>query len=98
LSFSGQEAAILAKKQSRKAKQHLPNNITVCLSWLANSAVLNSLSSAEAQRRVQTRGFDEFAEWRSEPRLSPDESRFLVRRRIELANSESISIMTDWKP
>jgi eukaryotic-like serine/threonine-protein kinase len=29
---------------------------------------------------------------------SPDGSRFLVRRRIEPAGSESISIMTNWKP
>jgi hypothetical protein len=61
----------MAKKQSRKAKRRVPKTV-LRLPDLdqAKSAVLNSLSSVDAQRGYR-HAIDEFVEWYcSEPRLS----------------------------
>ena len=74
----------MAKKQSRKAKRHVPKTV-LRLPDLdqAKSAVLNSLSSVDAQRGYR-HAIDEFVDWYcSEPRLSFSKT-VVLRYRIHL--------------
>jgi hypothetical protein len=76
--------ATMAKKQSRRAKRHVPKAV-LRLPDLdqAKSAVLNSLSSVDAQRGYR-HAIDEFVEWYcSEPRLSFSKT-VALRYRIHL--------------
>ena len=74
----------MANKQSKKAKRHAPKAV-LRLPDLdqAKSAVLNSLSSVDAQRGYR-HGIDEFVEWYcAEPRLSFSKT-VVLRYRIHL--------------
>jgi hypothetical protein len=69
--ISDKGAAMMVKKQSRKAKGHVPKTV-LRLPDLdqAKSAILNSLSSLDAQRGYR-HAIEEFIEWYcSKPRLS----------------------------
>lgn len=79
----------MAKKQSGKRVPRVPKTVL----WLpdldqAKSAVLNSLSSADAQRRNR-HAIDQFSEWHcSEPRLSFSRS-VVLRDRYSLVSIQT---------
>src|SRR4051812_5290228 len=80
----------MAKKQSRKAILRVPKTV-LRLPDLdqAKSAVLNSLSSIDAQRGYR-HAIDEFVEWYcSEPRLSFSKT-VVLRYRIHLESRQSV--------
>ena len=75
-------------KQARKAKRHVPKTVLRLLDLdQAKSAVLNSLSSVDAQRGYR-HAIDEFVEWYcSEPRLSFSKT-VVLRYRIHLESRQ----------